>query len=118
MRLLLDVHLSGKVVAPVLRQQGHDVRAANEERDLDRLEDPDLLALAALEGRILITGNVKDFVPIAQSWAAADQHHAGIVLISNNIRYGQFGRIITGLLDAFTLVSLQEDWRDRVHYLK
>jgi hypothetical protein len=118
MRLLLDVHLSGKVVALSLRQRDHDVRAANEERELDRLDDPDLLVLAAQEQRILITGNIKDFVPITQSWADTDRHHAGLILISHNIHHGQFGRILTGLQDAFAEIPLQEDWLDRVHYLK
>jgi hypothetical protein len=118
MRLLLDVHLSGKVVAPALRQRGHDVRAANEERELDRLGDPDLLALAAQEQRILITGNIKDFIPITQSLAKIKRHHAGLILIPHHIHYGQFGRILTGLQGAFAEVPLQEDWLDRVHYLK
>ena len=118
MRLLLDVHLSDKVLAPALRQRGHDVRAANEERELDRLDDPELFALATQEARILITGNIRDFIPLTQSWATVDRHHTGLILIPHQIHYGQFGRILAGLQDAFAEVPLQEEWLDRVHYLK
>lgn len=49
MRLLLDAHVSGRVVARRLRERGHDVRAANEEPRLDAWEDEALLELAATE---------------------------------------------------------------------
>ena len=35
MRLFLDAHVSGRVIARSLRESGHDVRAANEELQLD-----------------------------------------------------------------------------------
>ena len=76
MKLLLDAHISGKKVAPRLRAAGHDVRAANEEPALDGVDDADLLAIAAEEGRILVTFDVKAFVPIVTAWGEASRQHA------------------------------------------
>jgi hypothetical protein len=44
-RLLLDAHISGRRIATALRKRGRDVRAADEERDLDGMTDEALLEL-------------------------------------------------------------------------
>ncbi len=117
MRLLLDVHLSGRVLGPALRQQGHDVRAANEESELTQLEDEELLAVAATEGRILVTADIKDFRPILVEWGETGRHHAGCILITSRVRNEHFGRIIAGVTAALDAMPEQEAWRDYVHYL-
>ncbi|MGH8999531.1 MAG: DUF5615 family PIN-like protein, partial [Acidimicrobiia bacterium] len=61
--------MSGRRVARALRKGGHDVRAADEERELDGMPDEDLLALATAETRILVTFNVADFPRIVRRWA-------------------------------------------------
>lgn len=55
MRAFLDAHISGPRIARSLREAGHDVRAADEERELDGLPDEQLLELAADETRLTIT---------------------------------------------------------------
>ncbi len=67
MKLFLDAHISARRVAAPLRERGHDVRAADEERALDGLADEELLSIAAGEGRIFVTFDVKDFPVIAHS---------------------------------------------------
>jgi hypothetical protein len=47
-RLFLDAHISGPRIAPALGEAGHDVRAADEERELDGLTDEDLLSIATV----------------------------------------------------------------------
>lgn len=111
MRLLLDAHVSGRVIARRLRERGHDVRAANEEPQLDGWEDEALLELAAAEGRILITFNVKDFPRICVRWAEAGQHHAGCLILVG-IDHGEFGTILRVLDAAFAARPAPEDWRD------
>lgn len=59
-RLFLDAHVSARRIATALREQ-HDVRAADEERELDGSDDERLLALAAEQGRIMVTFNFQDF---------------------------------------------------------
>ena len=117
MRLLLDVHLSGRVLGPALRRQGHDVRAANEERDLAELEDEELLTVATAEDRILVTADLKDFRPIFTQWAEGGRQHAGCILITKRVRNEQFGRIIAGITAALDAMPKHESWRDYVHYL-
>ncbi len=117
MRLFLDAHSSGRRVAQALREHGHDVRAADEERALDGLDDADLLALAAGEDRILIAANVRDFLPIVREWAEAGRSHAGCILIAGSIRHHQFGALITGIADGLALIPDQPARRDRGHWL-
>jgi len=111
MRLFLDPHVSGRRVARALRADGHDVRAASEERDLDGMPDDDLLALAADDARILVTFNVADFPLIVRRWAEEGRRHAGCAIVVG-IDHSEFGtiiRVITGMLAAR---PQQEEWRD------
>lgn len=104
MKLFLDAHVSGRRIGDVLRQAGHDVRAADEERALDGWTDEQLLELAASEGRVMVTFDVADFPDIARRWAEASKSHAGLVIVVG-IDHGEFGtilRVIEGLLDQRT----------------
>lgn len=100
MRLLLDAHISGPRLAVALRGRGHDVRAADEERQLDGWPDEALLALASDEERVLVTFDVKDFPDIARRWAEAERSHAGLAIVVG-IDHGEFGAILRALSDLF-----------------
>ncbi len=117
MRLLLDAHVSGRRVGRALREAGHDVRAADEEEELRGLEDASLLALAASEGRVLVTFDVKDFLPILREWAEGGRRHAGCVLVASSLRHEHFGAVISGIANALDELPEREDWTDRVHWL-
>ena len=102
MRLFLDAHVSARRIATALRDHGHDIRSADEERQLDGWEDERLLELATAEGRVMVTFNVKDFARLATEWAAAGTSHAGILLIVG-VDHAEFGltlRIIEAALAA------------------
>lgn len=116
MRLLLDVHLSPRWIGSPLRQVGHDVRAAGEERPLDQCTDEELLKPAAAEGRIMVTRNVKDFARIAHEWAQAGRGHAGCALLVG-IDHSEFGLIIKRLEKAFGERPNHSDWVDYVVYI-
>lgn len=62
-RLLLDAHVSGRVVGRTLSESGHDVRAIDSEKELEGLEDSDVLELAISEGRVLVTAESKTLCP-------------------------------------------------------
>jgi hypothetical protein len=111
LRILLDAHVSGKRIANALRDAGHDVRAISEERDLEGLDDPDVLSLAAHEGRILVTFNHRDFVPLLREWSEAGRPHAGCVLVFG-IDHSRFAEIRIGLERIFSDRPAQEDWTD------
>ena len=111
MRLFLDAHVSGRRVARALRRQGHDVRAADAERELDGMSDEDLLALATAEERVLVTFNVADFPGIARRWAEAGQTHSGCAIVVG-IEHSEFGTIIRVVQRALKARPDPREWRD------
>lgn len=110
MRLFLDAHVSARRIATALRER-HDVRAADEERELDGWDDERLLALATEEGRIMITFNVADFARIATEWAAASRSHAGCLLIVG-IDHSEFGLILRVITHVLGTRRDQAAWVD------
>src|SRR5215212_2657806 len=70
MNILLDAHISGRTVGKALTENGHDVRAIDSEPELEGLSDPEVLELAAAEGRILVTANMRDFEPLLRESSA------------------------------------------------
>jgi uncharacterized protein DUF5615 len=111
LRLFLDAHISGPRIARALRERGHDVRAADEERELDGLEDEQLLVLAAEASRVMITFDVKDFTVIARRWAEAGRAHAGLGIVVG-IDHGEFGAILAALSHELDARHEQSTWRD------
>lgn len=111
MRLFLDAHISGPRIARALRELGHDVRAADEERDLDGLADEQLLELATDEARLMITFNVKDFTVIARRWEEASRPHAGLAIVVG-IDHNEFGAIREALAGELDSRPAASDWRD------
>lgn len=80
MKALLDEHLSS-VIALTLRARGLDVEAVVERRDLIGHPDDELLDIAHAEARAMVTGNVKDFRPLAAGRVAEGRGHAGLILL-------------------------------------
>jgi hypothetical protein len=111
LRLFLDAHISGSRVASALREAGHDVLAADEERELDGWSDEDLLALASREGRVMITFDVKDFPGIARRWAEAGQRHAGLAIVVG-IDHGEFGVVLRAIQGALAEPPAQAGWEN------
>ena len=109
--LFLDAHISGPRIARALRGDGHDVRAADEERELDGFTDEGLLSLAAAEGRIFVTFDVKDFPLIARRWAEAGRVHAGCAILVG-MDHGEFGAILDAIARQLAARPQQGDWVD------
>ena len=110
MRLFLDAHVSARRIATALRGR-HDVRAADEERELDGWDDERLLALATDEGRIMVAFNVADFARITTAWAAGSRSHTGCLLIVG-IDHREFGLILRVIDYALSIRPDQADWVD------
>lgn len=97
MRALLDEQLSPQV-AVLLRERGWDVVAVAERMDLVARSDSELLEVAAIESRIMVTNNVKDFRPLAAARLAAGADHGGLLLLpSSRVRTRA---AVTALADA------------------
>jgi len=111
MRLLLDAHVSGPSVGGPLGDRGHDVRALDQEPELEGLDDEDVLALGAEDGRILVTHNVADFPEILREWAAGGRSHAGVMLVYG-VGHSEFGLIVRGIERWLELRARQGDWLD------
>ena len=116
MLLFLDAHVSGRRIATALRQAGHDVRAADEERALDGWEDERLLGLAASEERIMVTFNARDFARIATQWAGEGRHHAGCAILVG-IDHAEFGVILARLAKELTARPDPRMWRDYTAFI-
>jgi Domain of unknown function (DUF5615) len=114
--VFLDAHISGPRIASALREAGHDVRAADEERELDGLTDEELLSIATVEERIFVTFDVKDFPVIARRWAEAGRVHAGCAIVVGN-DHGEFGAILDTIARELTARPGRADWTDLTLFL-
>jgi hypothetical protein len=110
-RLFLDAHVSGPRIARALRESGHDVRAADEERELDGSTNEQLLSLAAAEGRTFVTFDVKDFPVIARRWAESGRQHAGCAIVVR-IGQGEFGAALDAIGRQLKARPNQDDWNN------
>jgi predicted nuclease of predicted toxin-antitoxin system len=117
LRLLLDAHLSGRVVGKSLTRSGHDVRALDQEPELEGLPDTSVLELATAEGRVLVTANIRDFEPILREWAGEMRSHSGVILVPSSVRNEDFGILVQGIEKTLSLAS-QKGWADRVEWLR
>lgn len=113
MRLLLDANLSPRRIGGPLAATGHDVLALAADVSLEGLDDPLVFELAAVEGRVLVTRNSRDFAPLAREWAEAQRTHTGVILIWT-LDHHQFGPIVAGVERLIAQWPAQEQWRDLV----
>lgn len=111
MRLLLDANLSPKRVGAALEAQGHDVLALAANLRLSALDDPEVLALAADQDRILVTRNCRDFAPLLREWAEAGRSHSGCILIWT-LGHQQFDAIIDGVARVLESRPEPSAWGD------
>ncbi len=80
MRAILDEQLSPQIAA-LLRKAGYDVDAVADRADLTGRSDRVVFEVASLEGRAVVTNNVKDFRPLAAEWLAQGRVHSGLILL-------------------------------------
>jgi hypothetical protein len=79
--LLLDEMFTDDI-AQQPRTKDYDVISVVADPALAGLPDDQILAYATTEGRALVTANIKDFIPLDTRYRAADQSHAGLILVS------------------------------------
>src|SRR6185312_6972947 len=79
--LLLDEMFTYDI-SQQLRTKGYDVISVVADPALVGLPDDQILAYATADGRALVSANIKDFVPLDARYRAADQSHAGLILVS------------------------------------
>jgi hypothetical protein len=101
----------GPRFARTLRERGYNVRAADDERQLDGLDDEQLLELAVEESRVMVTFDVKDFTVLARRWAEAGRSHAGLGIVVG-IDHSEFGTIVDALTHELKARPKQSQWTD------
>ncbi len=109
MKLLLDEHYSPQIAAG-LRALGRDAQHV-EERGLKGISDDALMQYAASDRRVLMTNNIRDFIPLAQAWAAAGLTHYSLIFTSDSKwprAKNTIGRFVAAL-DAFMNAHPAED---------
>jgi len=107
-KLLLDEHI-WEGLTEALTQRGYDVVhiANTEQRGID---DELLLALATAEGRVVLTYNVRHFVPLVRLWYEAGREHAGVIL-STQLPPGELLRQVERLLTTLSADELKNTAR-------
>ena len=99
MKLLLDEMLS-PAIARELRDRGHDAEAVAGNPDLEALCDPEVLALARIEHRAVVTNSLRDFRPLHhEAITPGGPGHYGMIFIPGTYRRtrADTGKIITAL---------------------
>ncbi len=106
MKLLLDEMFS-PVIADQLRARGHDVEAVKGHRLREGISDREVMDLARVERRAVVTNNLVDFRPLHhEAITPGGPGHFGMVFVHGSYRRtkADVGRIVTALqakLDAF-----------------
>lgn len=88
----------------------------SEHLEMEGATDRQVLELAASEGRLLVTFDVKDFAPLVREWAEAGRHHAGVILV-HGLDHRDFGPLLRGLERLFEARPGADDWTDLAVFL-
>lgn len=109
--LYADVHVPGPVIQQ-LRRREVDVLAATEE-GTHEMADHELLALAALLQRVIVTQDIR-FRVLAEDWQRTERRFAGLVFAHQ--RRVSFGDLVLDL----ELIAKSTDaayWENRIEQL-
>lgn len=90
--------------------------ALDEASELSALADAEVLALAAAEGRILLSFDQRHFAPLLRECAEAGRTHAGCILVYA-LDHGEFALILRGIRSLFDERPRQEQWLDLIDAL-
>ena len=78
-RIHLDEDCQAHALAKALQEHGIDAKTTNE-LGLGGVSDERQLTAAHQAGRVLVTNNICDFVPLHGLWLAEGRAHSGIVV--------------------------------------
>jgi len=114
LRFHLDEDCQALALASALREHGLDVLTTNE-AGLSGVDDETQLSQAAAGQRVLVTNNIRDFVPLHTCWVTEGRPaHAGIVLVGQQTL--SIGETVRRLLNMSRTRSA-EDMKNRLEWL-
>jgi hypothetical protein len=109
-RFLADANVDGGIIKGLKRLQPNiEFHSANE-MQLEGVPDPEVLAIAAGEGYILITHDLRTMPQHFGDFLASGQHSPGVILVPQSAPMG-------AILDTLLLIwsaSDPQDWLDRI----
>ncbi len=113
-RVLTDFDFNGRIVRGVLRlRPGFDLVRVQDIGLADNTPDPEVLAWAAANDRIVVTHDRNTMVGFAFDRVAAGEPMPGVFVVDNK---GRFRQIIDDLLLIDDLTN-HADWANRAEYL-
>ncbi|MFQ5814191.1 MAG: DUF5615 family PIN-like protein [Anaerolineae bacterium] len=112
-KLYLDHDISYRI-AEQLRARGYDAIGAWEAGNAE-LHDQAQLKYAADQGRVLVTCNAQDFVPLYPEWWNADRHHSGVVT-SKQLGFGEMLRRLLFFLETITAKEMRNMIRNLAEF--
>ena len=98
-RLLLDEMLT-PLIARDLRERGHDALAMTERSEWMSIHDDEVIELARVERRAIVTNNLRDFRPrAAAATLPGGPGHYGMIFIPGayRLRKADVGRLVQAL---------------------
>lgn len=114
LRLATDADFNGVVYRVLLRKVPDLDMVRVQDVGLRTAEDPDILAWAATEGRILLTHDRDTMTGFAYQRVTAGLPMPGVFVIRD--RRNQIGRMVEEILFP-VLCSEQDEWKDQVQFL-
>ena len=82
--MYLDENALDRGLVLALEQAGFDVLTTSE-AGMRQQPDERQLEYASDTGRVLFTNNARDFRLIDRKWASSGRHHAGIIILSDQL---------------------------------
>jgi hypothetical protein len=106
-----DVH-HGIVVAVLRREPAIDFASAADTK-LEGVADPDVLELAAVQGRILVTHDRRTMIEYFRRRLEGGKSSPGVFLVS---QFAPLGPVVEALVMVWA-ASEAAEWRDQVHHV-
>lgn len=113
MRLLADENLNNHIYRSLLLQRPNLDIVRIQDIGLSGKADPEVLAWALAENRILLTHDVRTIPALALEWLNDNCPIPGIFLINQTAAVGQVIADLLLIIDA----SEQSEWDGTIHYL-
>lgn len=115
-RLYLDADITASpLLAKTLRQRGFDVISAVEAGN-DSLDDWSQFEYAIRQQRVLLTFNIKDFIPIATQNYAQGREFPGLI-VSPQIKGDKFSYLLRLVLNLLNQVE-ESEMHNTIRYLQ
>ena len=111
-RFLADANFNRKIIAGVQRRETQINFLSGAQVDLTGIPDLQVLALAASEGRLLLTHDVRTMVSAFQEFTSTSLS-SGVLLVAQN---APLGPVINALIRIWE-ESSAEEWKNRIGWI-